>query len=251
MDLFDDEENILAGLDDFEAQFDEPVVQNPYQPPPQSQRPVQRRPQPVVDPAILDIDQRLEQAEYYKVLMSSPLFGDVANPAIATRVEKEVKDFLRRQLISVFNTGEPPADFSQIEIKALKALAATLLKRPKLAKALGDVAVKPAVPKPPQAARPSVFPRKNAVAQRPAPAPQPEPQEEEFEPEQEAEPAPAPAPKPVPKRSKKGGGTPVPMPTGAAMEGILAANAANTVAIQNASGHNKAGFINGNGGLSR
>lgn len=185
-----------------------------------------------LDNDFLEAERRLQEAEYYRILLTHPLFGSVPDQELAERVQEEVRVFVRTKMKDVL-LGRPKAAaalegaFSDEEIKALKVMARLVLTRPRLAGLLAQgaeapKAAAPATVAPRRAPRPA-----NPRPTKPAPkAPTPKASPKATAPKAAAKPrapkppAAAPAPGPAPGV--------IPMPSGAMMEMALESHAART-----------------------
>lgn len=142
-----------------------------------------------VEEQMSEVEARLEVAQYYRLILNETLFDDAPNPAVAERVEEEIRGFVKTRMQALMGVAQPekaPARiFTDAEVQALrtiaqpdvvgalKALAAKVLKKPTILEAKPLVQEKqrkaPEVPREPllkkvgQKRRP----------QQPAPAPTP------------------------------------------------------------------------------
>jgi len=98
-----------------------------------------------------EVEARLEMAQYYRLLLSEPLFDDPPTPEVADRVEDEIRGFVRSRMQVLVGVGEPKKVeqkvFTDAEVQALrtlaqpevqealKALAAKVLKKPTILEA--------------------------------------------------------------------------------------------------------------------
>jgi len=112
-----------------------------------------------------EVEARLEMAQYYRLLLNDSLFGEVANPEVAERVEAEIRGFVKSRMQVLVGVGEPvakaqPKIFTDAEVQALrtlaqpdvsgalKALAAKVLKKPAILEAKPLPVEKPKAPVP-------------------------------------------------------------------------------------------------------
>lgn len=140
------------------------------------------------DDQLSEVEQRLEIASYYRLLLNDHLFGDMTPAAV--EVEKEVRGFIRNRLevlLGIKQETAPAKDvFTEAEVSALKTVASKILRKPELAEpvkaapppapSLRQVAA-PAAKAPPAlkktAPAPKQVVRKAETASRPAPKPEP------------------------------------------------------------------------------
>lgn len=101
-----------------------------------------------VDRQMSEVEARLEMAQYYRLLLQNELFGDKADPEIASRVENEVRDFVRTRMSVLVGVGAQPKKSQLVLsddemlvlrelatpeiVKTLKALVSKLLKKPSI-----------------------------------------------------------------------------------------------------------------------
>lgn len=126
---------------------------------------------------LLDVDLRLETADYYRAILRHSFF-EVEGQA-AQIVDREIRGFIRERLEVLLGLREKAAapaivqaklPFDDNEVDALKALAARVLKKPSV------VEERPLVKKmgtPPPARQAVQVPKKPVVKRIPAPAPAP------------------------------------------------------------------------------
>lgn len=137
-----------------------------------------------------EVEARLEVAQYYRLILNDNLFEDAPNPAVAERVEEEIRTFIRgrmQALMGVAAEEKQTKVFSDAEvqalrtlaqpdvIEALKALAAKVLKKPTIleAKPLPKTEAKKAPPKEPVLRKVRRKPEPRAAQPQYEPAPQP------------------------------------------------------------------------------
>lgn len=95
-----------------------------------------------------EAEARLEMAQYYRLILNETLFEDAPNEEVATRVEEEIRGFVRERMKLLVGVGQPKQEakpqkiFTDAEVQALrtiaqpevvealKALAAKVLKKP-------------------------------------------------------------------------------------------------------------------------
>lgn len=142
-----------------------------------------------IDDDMLEVEKRLEMAQYYRLVLSDTIFSDPPNVEIADRVESEIREFVRSRMSFLVGVGSkkeaPPAlPFSEAEIAALrtmaqpdvvaalKALAAKVLKKPEILDAKPRPVVVSEKTKEPRK-EPSL--RKREIVRRPGPVQQARP----------------------------------------------------------------------------
>ncbi len=139
------------------------------------------------DAQIREVEDRLQTAQYYKLLLDDSLF-DVGTPA-GRQVDSEIKAFVRERLGFLMGMGAPKVapvrvieakpQFNEQETAALKLVAKLCIEKnaTKLAAAKPEKAPKaePALKKP-KAAEPKPAPEPVKVAAPPKPAPKPKAQ---------------------------------------------------------------------------
>ncbi len=108
--------------------------------------------EPDFEEQMSEVEARLEMAQYYRLLLSEPLFDDPPTPEVAERVEDEIRGFVKSRMQVLVGVGEPKKAepvkiFSDAEVQALrtlaqpevqealKALAAKVLKKPTILEA--------------------------------------------------------------------------------------------------------------------
>lgn len=125
------------------------------------------------DPTLMDVDLRLETADFYRAILKHEFFDGTSQAA--NLVEDEIRNFIRGRLEVLLGIRSPQAEadtvpqseFTPEEIQALKALASKVLHKPALA--LPPV-VKPMKPPKPKVAAtvkvtaPKVRTAKNSTA---------------------------------------------------------------------------------------
>ncbi|MDE2425747.1 MAG: hypothetical protein KGO96_07555 [Elusimicrobia bacterium] len=90
-------------------------------------------PQPEIQTVMQGVEQRLEQANCYKLLLNDSLFAGELSP-IAAQVQEEIRQFITDRLETLLGikAEKTQSVFSDEEITALKTVANTLLSKPKL-----------------------------------------------------------------------------------------------------------------------
>lgn len=87
------------------------------------------------------VEERLEAASYYRLLLNHSLFGDDDNSIAAKKVMTEVRKFVRERLAVLVGLKTATTEtrvvaakpqFEEDEVKALKAVAAKVLKKPEI-----------------------------------------------------------------------------------------------------------------------
>lgn len=87
------------------------------------------------------VEERLEAASYYRLLLNHSLFGDDDNSIAAKKVMTEVRKFVRERLAVLVGLKTAAVEtrvvaakpqFEEDEVKALKAVAAKVLKKPEI-----------------------------------------------------------------------------------------------------------------------
>ena len=116
--------------------------------------------EPDLEEQMSEVEARLEMAQYYRLLLQDSIFEDPPSPEVASRVEEEIRGFIRSRMQVLVGVGEPPASkaqkiFTDAEVQALrtiaqpdvvealKALAAKVLKKPTILDAKPLPAEKP------------------------------------------------------------------------------------------------------------
>lgn len=169
--------------------------------------------------ALADVDLRLEIADYYRAILKHPFFDTTASAA--KHVDREIRTFIRERLevllglrgprqpnvAAQFDDGEVAvlkalAGFDENDVRALKVLAAKVLKKPALVTESPVVRrmPTPTVKKPVEVSRPK--PTVNKIP-APAPAPSTKPQPKPAPKKVQAKPQPKPAEKPQAKPAPK------------------------------------------------
>lgn len=102
----------------------------------------QEEPQADLEEQMSEVEARLEMAQYYRLVLNETLFEDAPNPAVAERVEEEIRGFIKTRMQVLVGVGEQaPAKaqriFSDAEIQALRTIA-----QPDVAQALKALAAK-------------------------------------------------------------------------------------------------------------
>lgn len=216
------------------------------QPPPRPGRPVASATQPVSARDL--IKQRLRLASYYEAILEQPLFDNQDQYSVA--VETEIRQFIENRLAELLGTKRQPeqgASFSDVEIRALKALAVRLLsagtapRSTNVPSPTAEVASSEAPPEPVVARmRPPAPPAVSAVAEqeedaepRVAPVVRPKRKRRPVETEPEATEAAraevTTTPPEAPRAPKAPPVRPIPMPTGSQMTAVSAAVASAVV----------------------
>ena len=127
------------------------------------------------DPALQDVDLRLEIADYYRAILKHPFFD--TSVAAAKLVDSEIRGFIRERLEVLLGlrspreSTEPVFQFTEEEAKALKIIAAKVNGKPSLVTG-GPSVNKMPTPTAKKPTTPVVRP-KPAVRKIPAPPPAP------------------------------------------------------------------------------
>lgn len=152
-----------------QPQYQQPAWQPPYQEPPPA------------DPQLSETERKFAKYGFYRLLITTRFFKNDGDP-LAEEVEQELAAFVRGRMASLLGAEgeEPIAGLSQDEIRALKVVAASVMRQtggrppatPPRAKSLGPARMAPVAAQPPQA--PPQAPRRPpAPPQRPPQAPPP------------------------------------------------------------------------------
>lgn len=136
-----DDDDISGVVDEVNGGGDKP-------PPNRSWAPVSgdEEPERDVEEQMSEVEARLEVAQYYRLILNETLFEDPPNPAVAERVEEEVRGFIKTRMQALMGVSQaekaPARIFTDAEVQALrtiaqtevvgalKALAAKVLKKP-------------------------------------------------------------------------------------------------------------------------
>lgn len=110
--------------------------------------PTYQEPEQDLEEEMSEAEARLEMAQYYRLILNETLFEDAPNEAVASRVEDEIRGFVRERMKLLVGVGQPKQEvkpqkiFTDAEVQALrtiaqpevvealKALAAKVLKKP-------------------------------------------------------------------------------------------------------------------------
>lgn len=166
------------------------VVEGLFAPAPEPESEDEETGESELDAQMLAVDQQLQQAQYYRLMLNDSFFDD--DSPIARRVDKEIRTFVRGRLGVLMGVKQAPAqpvapvraDFTPAQVGALQQLADKVLGMaskpapaappPPAPPALKKVEVKPvaAAPEPVKKAPVVVPPRlKNGKPQGPPPRP--------------------------------------------------------------------------------
>lgn len=80
-----------------------------------------------IDSQMSVVETRLEQAQYYRLLLNDSIFSDPGNPVVAQIVEDEIKEFVRERMSVLVGVGstDKKSVFSDEEVTALRELASS------------------------------------------------------------------------------------------------------------------------------
>ena len=221
----------------------------PFAPPPRGQperrppyrRPVVQEPEPIhEDPPQTEVEQRLEEAGYFKLLLSSQIFPDATE--IGQRVENKIRTWAENELLLLLGMGGKVSagEFTPSEVIVLRSVVKKLLGNGRKEDAPPPAYVPPLATKveaPPAKLRPIVTrPMPELPRPMPKPGPKPVPKRKLGAPllgkkGSVLDLVVTPEPKKAPRTPLEAAPVPLAMPKGAHLSQVMAAAASEQVSM--------------------